>query len=393
MSTPPETALSASHNKGPLRILYIEPFEAGSHAAFTRTLTTKIHAKWTVLTLPGRHWKWRARGSAVWFAREHQTTLQQSFDLVFASAYLPLTDLLALCPQLSQVPRVLYFHENQLAYPVRDEHTGERDMHFGFSQLVSCLAATHCWFNSRWNLESFLAEGSRLLSRLPDAVPGGWIEEIRARSRVLHVPLELAPLGAEVFAPRKENRSQGPVILWNHRWEYDKNPAQFFRVLQKMADRGVPFRVAVCGQRFRKAPKVFAQAKEALGERVVHWGYAESRSAYESLLTSAHLALSTADHEFFGISMVEALHFGAFVLVPDKLSYPEIFPPEYRYKEEEELCDRLRTLCEAWTQDHLPLRADRREISEPFGARLWTQWRESLENAALQSVSDGQKQV
>ena len=49
------------------RILYLEPFDGGSHAAFTRTLTGGLDYDWTVLTLPGRHWKWRMRGAAPWF--------------------------------------------------------------------------------------------------------------------------------------------------------------------------------------------------------------------------------------------------------------------------------------------------------------------------------------
>ena len=58
-----------------MRVLYIEPFEAGSHAAFTRTLTSAPWAEWTTLTLPGRHWKWRMRGSAAYFARAHADAL------------------------------------------------------------------------------------------------------------------------------------------------------------------------------------------------------------------------------------------------------------------------------------------------------------------------------
>ena len=38
-----------------MRILYIEPYDAGSHAQFGRTLVRGIAAEWTVLTLPGRH--------------------------------------------------------------------------------------------------------------------------------------------------------------------------------------------------------------------------------------------------------------------------------------------------------------------------------------------------
>ncbi|MBM4319072.1 MAG: DUF3524 domain-containing protein, partial [Deltaproteobacteria bacterium] len=108
-----------------LRILYLEPFHSGSHAAFGRTLVQGIPARWTVLTLPGRHWKWRMRGSACWFALEHAAALGRPHDLLLASSYLPLHELCGLAPALASIPKILYFHENQLAYPVRDAHTGE----------------------------------------------------------------------------------------------------------------------------------------------------------------------------------------------------------------------------------------------------------------------------
>ena len=82
-----------------------------------------------------------------------------SIDGLWVGSFLPLQDLIALVPALSSVPRVLYFHENQLAYPMRPEWSGERDNHFGVSQMVPALVATTCVFNSHWNLTSFLDAG------------------------------------------------------------------------------------------------------------------------------------------------------------------------------------------------------------------------------------------
>ncbi|MEO1273184.1 MAG: DUF3524 domain-containing protein, partial [Myxococcota bacterium] len=161
-----------------MRILYIEPFHGGSHQHFGDTLMSGVDAEWTALTLPSRHWKWRMRGSAAWFALEHAQAFQGIYDLVLASAYLPLTELVGLCPQLASVPKVLYFHENQLAYPVRDAWSGARDHHFGFTQLVSALSATRCVYNSQFNRDSFLEAAQTLLGRLPDAVPKGWVDRI-----------------------------------------------------------------------------------------------------------------------------------------------------------------------------------------------------------------------
>jgi glycosyltransferase involved in cell wall biosynthesis len=331
-----------------VRILYIEPWDAGSHAAFTRTLTRGVEAEWTVLTLPGRHWKWRMRGSAVWFA----DAITQEHDLLFASAHLPLADLVALAPQLAAIPRVLYFHENQLAYPVRGE-LQERDHHFGFTQLVSALVATVCVFNSAWNRDSFLDAGERLLRRMPDAVPRDWIPRIRERSRVLPVPLALPDVAPE------PSINAVPLVLWNHRWEHDKDPDAFFRALDRV---DAPFRLAVCGERFRDAPPVFERARARFADRIDHWGYADSREAYEALLRRADLVVSTAVHEFFGISILEAVHFGARPLVPDRLAYVEWIPSEYRYTDEADLAARV----DALLRTPEVLRADRRDITRPY---------------------------
>ncbi len=353
-----------------LRILYLEPYEAGSHAAFTRTLTTGLDADWTVLTLPGRHWKWRARGSAAWFALEHSAELAAAHDLLFASAYVPLAELLGLVPALARVPRILLFHENQLAFPVREEGSGERDLHFGFTQLVSALAATRCVFNSAWNRDSFLDAARDLLARMPDAVPRGWVERVAEHSVVLPLPLELPELpgcrGDDV--PPGPGRVAGPVILWNHRWEHDKAPETFFAALDRLLERDVPFRAAICGERFREVPAVFEQARARLGGRIVNFGWIASREEYLRLLSGAQLAVSTALHEFFGVALLEAVHCGARPLVPDRLAYRELVPAEYRYADDAALPGELERLCRAWTAGKLELRADRRAVTERFHA-------------------------
>jgi glycosyltransferase involved in cell wall biosynthesis len=353
-----------------LRILYLEPYDTGSHAAFTRTLTTGLDADWTVLTLPGRHWKWRARGSAAWFALERAAEVGAPHDLLFASAHVPLAELLGLAPALARLPRVLFFHENQLAFPVREEWSGERDLHYGFTQLVSALAATRCVFNSAWNRDSFLDAARELLARLPDAVPQGWVERVAARSVVLPLPLELPDLpacrGDDV--PSGPARAAGPVILWNHRWEHDKAPETFFAALDRLAERDVRFRVAICGERFREAPAIFEEARARLGGRVVHFGWAASREEYFRILSGAQLAVSASRHEFFGVAMLEAVHLGVRPLVPDRLAYRELVPAEYRYADDAALPAELERLCRAWTAGKLDLRADRRTVTERFRA-------------------------
>jgi len=345
-------------------VLLLSPYDGGSHAQWSRLLTREIDADWTVLTLPGRFWKWRMRGAVPYLRLAHGPALEQAYDVVLATSFIALAELRGLAPQLASATTYLYFHENQFAYPVRVPR--DRDRHFGVTQLTSALAADVCLFNSAFNRDSFLEGAQAWLSLMPDAHPPGWLDAIRARSRVLGVPLSLPDV------PIRERAPGSPVILWNHRWEFDKAPEVFFAALLALADEGVDFRVIVCGQRFRKAPPIFEEGRRRLGDRVIHWGFAESREAYEALLQRADIAVSTAIHEFFGVAMLEATHFGAFPLVPDRLAYPEVFPAPHRYAEGA-LLPRLRELCRR--ED---LRAERRALTAPFREPLLSRYRELL---------------
>lgn len=379
----------------PVRALYIEPFASGSHAAFGETLTSTSWADWTVLTLPGRHWKWRMRGSAAYFARAHAEQLSAPHDLLFASAYLPLAELRGLVPALASIPALLYFHENQLAFPLSErsssEQLRERDLHYGFTQLVSALAAQRCVFNSKHNRDSFLDCARQLLARMPDAVAPDWVETIEARSRVLGLPLELPELDPDSLSDLPADaREQGPLIVWNHRWEHDKGPERLVRLIDALLERGLRFRLAVCGQQFRRRPRELVEAeprwRARLGAGLVQWGHLDSRAAYLELLGQAQLVLSTAHHEFFGISVLEALHCGVRPLVPNALSYPELLPVEFLYEDEDHALAQLEQLCRAWTAGELELRQDRRALSMSHArAMVLPRYRALLEELSARS--------
>ncbi|MBV7332622.1 glycosyltransferase [Chloroflexi bacterium TSY] len=117
-----------------------------------------------------------------------------------------------------------------------------------------------------------------------------------------------------------------PLILWNQRWEYDKRPDLFFELLYRVQEAGIDFRLAVAGENFRNVPSEFEEARIRLDNQIVHWGYIKSYCDYASLLQQADLVISTAIHEFFGVSILEATIAGAFPLLPNRLSYPELIP-------------------------------------------------------------------
>ena len=118
-----------------LRVVVLEPYYGGSHRAFLRGLRRHSRHDVTVLGLPARKWKWRMRHAAVEFARRvsRRRTLP---DVILASEFLNVAEFAGLLPPAWQaVPRVVYFHENQLTYPVADE--SQRDYHYAFTHLTS----------------------------------------------------------------------------------------------------------------------------------------------------------------------------------------------------------------------------------------------------------------
>ncbi len=152
--------------------------------------------------------------------------------------------------------------------------------------------------------------------------------------------------------------------MWPHRWEHDKNPEEFFWAVGQLAEEGLDFEVAVAGQSFRETEGLMREAAEALGSRLVHCDEPKDRAEYAALLASADVAVSTAINEFFGLAIVEACYAGATPLVPDRLAYPEVYAPQYRYKGRDELVARLRAHVM-----HRPEAGEARELAERLHVR------------------------
>ena len=301
-----------------MRVLAIEPYYGGSHRAFLDPWIAASRHHWTLLTLPPYKWKWRMRHGAVTLAGEVSQRLQagERWDLLFCSDMLDLAAFRGLAPaSIHQLPAVVYFHENQLTYPVQVEK--ERDLHFGLTNLTTALAADEVWFNSGFHRDEFLGALPKLLKRMADYQPLEAVEWIRGKSQV-------HPQGIE-SAPARDDRRPGPLrILWAARWEFDKGPEAFFAALEAARAAGVVFRLNVVGERFRRVPEIFAMAERSFAGWIDRWGYQASREAYLEALAASDVVVSTAHHEFFGISVAEAVAAGCYPLLPERLAYPEL---------------------------------------------------------------------
>ncbi|KAL5484063.1 hypothetical protein EMCRGX_G020501 [Ephydatia muelleri] len=166
-------------------VLFIEPYYGGSHKQLVDLLVREFGG--TLFTLPPTKWHWRTRVSALHFADTIPEAPKECKTL-FASSVLNLCELVALRPDLGKLNKVLYFHENQLIYPVRKQL--ERDFQYGYNQILSCLLADVILFNSHFNMASFLDSIPSFLKLIPDHRPTRIVERIRGKCRVAYFPLE-----------------------------------------------------------------------------------------------------------------------------------------------------------------------------------------------------------
>lgn len=312
-----------------MNVLALEPWYGGSHGRFLDGLVAHSEHEIRAITLADRYWKWRMHGGPVTLAEKTREEVASGWrpDLILATDMVNVPAFLALTRDLfAQTPVILYLHENQLTYPLRDGD--ERDLTYAWINYLSALAADRVVFNSQYHLDEFFRALPDLLRRFPDYAHVGALPGLRAKASVLHLGLDLAGLdAARPDAEAQRAREPGPpVILWNHRWEYDKNPEAFFRAINRLDDAGERFRLILAGKTFAEMPPAFEAGFRRYAERVLHYGFAESQAEYASLLWRSDVVVSTSIHEFFGVSMMEAIHCGCHPLLPNRLTYPELIP-------------------------------------------------------------------
>jgi len=316
-----------------LKILVLEPYYGGSHKTFLNGLMRHLPYTFDLLTLPARKWKWRMRLAAPYFAEILHKEKKQ-YDRILCSTFVDVATLRGLAPSwVNDVPFLTYYHENQFAYPVQVED--ERDFHFALTNVTTALASDKLAFNSTYNFETFLNGTSSLLQKTPDMKFPGWEEKIRDKSTILPPGIDFLQLISTKNNDPVAKMSRPPVILWNHRWEHDKNPEQFFETMFELDQQGLSFALIVLGQSFARQPSIFQEAKKKLAHKIIHFGYAPTRQQYLRYLPHGDFVISTALHEFFGLAVIEAVRAGCRPLLPCRLSYPEIFAKQYLYEDGE----------------------------------------------------------
>lgn len=361
-----------------MRILLLSAYDAVSHRYWRQGLVNAFpEHQWTTLSLPPRYFSWRVRGNSLSWAFNERDTLTRPWDLIIATSMVDLTGLRGLVPSLASIPTLVYFHENQFAYPEsgREFSSVEPQM----LNLYNALAADQVLFNSDFNRRTLREGAEKLLRKLPDQVPAGLPERIMDSAQVVPVPL-----ADTLFLPARPEA--GPLqLVWNHRWEFDKGPELLLAAIDAMQAQQVDFRLHVVGQQFRHTPKVFDAIRQRLttAHQLGHWGHVESVEEYRRLLQQADVVLSTALHDYQGIAVLEGVAAGCTPVVPDRLAYRELFAAEYRYAEDNEaeaLATRVAQLAK--------LKSDGETLPCPdIGALSWSRLKPVYEQAIAATLA------
>ena len=327
------------------RILIIDSYYGGSHKYWIDNLKQRLPYQIDLLTLPVHNWKLRMQTSGLILAKQY-IQRDKEYDLIIFTDILNIPQFLVMANIPSHTKTVLYFHENQFAYPKSLQDTDiieKRDEHYCFINLQSALAVDEVLFNSQYNKESFINGAMNLLKRLQIKELKSDIDNISKTAKVLPQGIEYAKIQSI-----KVSKSVTPRILWNHRWEYDKGLMEFISFSQKLQEEGMQFELLMLGKGREKFLDRNPKILDSLKNHIVIDDHIEDKEEYFAKIKSSHLLPVFSKHDFFGVSVVEAIAAGVHPLLPNRLAYPEHISPQNfpgcYYNSESELLQKTKDL-------------------------------------------------
>lgn len=308
------------------RVVLVEAYYGGSHRAWVDTWVAHSRHDISLVTHPDEFWRWRLRGGAVTLAADFAKLVADDGapDAVVVSGLVDVASFAGHARRsLGTTPMAVYVHESQMLYPLAPNQRADTSL--ALVNWQSLVAADQAWFNSAFHRDSLRGALPQLLNAQPAPGHGHLIDSVFERSSVLWPGVDVAGL---IAAERTERAV--PRVLWNQRWDHDKNPHAVFSALAQLAEEGVPFTLALAGQNQRPDNPDFAWVHEKLGDRIDHHGYVPDDD-YQDMLLNSDVVVSAADHEFFGISIVEAIAAGSVPVLPTRLSFPELIGPQWHH--------------------------------------------------------------
>ncbi|CAJ1962010.1 unnamed protein product [Cylindrotheca closterium] len=328
--------------------------------------------------ISGERWKYRMMAACA----EWEEKISPEDDILVVDGMFDVTVLMAILRSRGtndpnarmRIPKVyVYFHENQFTTPFTSQDRDKKNnthWHYGMAHWRSLLVADGFIFNSQTHFDAFAAALPKMINEQCPRDAVQW--QLQRADSLLKTRCTILPYGLELdelvqFQSKKRSRPtpsselppvgevaellpalESVKILWNARLEEDKNPAAFLDLIHQIRrqvreGKGTnktdsqllpnsncpPIQLIILGTDPSKDRKWENRIrKEFPPEMILYLGWCQDRKEYAKWLQKAHIVVSTAKHETFGISIVESVFSGALPLLPNRLSYPEIFPPE-----------------------------------------------------------------
>ncbi|XP_059022755.1 glycosyltransferase-like domain-containing protein 1 isoform X5 [Mustela lutreola] len=331
-----------------MSLLIIEAFYGGSHKQLVDLLQEELE-DCVLYTLPAKKWHWRARTSALYFSQN--VPVSEQYRILFASSVLNLTELVALRPDLGKLKKILYFHENQLVYPVKKYQ--ERDFQYGYNQILSCLVADVVVFNSVFNMESFLTSIGKFMKLIPDHRPKDLESIIRPKCQVLYFPIRFPDVNR--FMPKHKTAHLQKILSLKGNGGTTPSMALPFQQEQKSSEillknSDSEFRPGNVAPQENLGSSLTQESDWRMCNLSDNSSSHRQENAQNVTFDPRDILGGTDDpqrplHIVWPHRWLEAVYCGCYPLCPKDLVYPEIFPAEYLYSTPEQLSKRLQNFC------------------------------------------------
>ena len=129
------------------------------------------------------------------------------------------------------------------------------------------------------------------------------------------------------------------LIVFPFRFHYEKGAYQWLQMIESISLRRPQLQFLILGGNSQPdrpfIEEKYKDIKAKIGDRL-QWKKGLSKQDYYNELARAKVVVSFALQENFGYGILEAVTLGAHPVLPNRCSYPEIYPNEYIYNTEEE---------------------------------------------------------
>ena len=139
--------------------------------------------------------------------------------------------------------------------------------------------------------------------------------------------------------PEKEN-----IVIFPHRWEYERRPNIFVDMAYMLKGKFPEWRFIVTTSKpIINSTKIWLNCllEKAKKDGVIEVYENLSKREYYEILAKSKLMVSTSIEENWGYTVTESATFDTHVLCPNNFSYKEYLPQKYLYNEYDDLLKKL----------------------------------------------------